>query len=75
MKVSEIRELSMQERHRKLAELKEALFNLRFQHETGQLENFQKLKVTKRDIARVRTVIQEELSKPVAEPLETNENR
>ena len=67
MKVSEIRELSMEERYRKLAELKEALFNLRFQHETGQLENFQKLKVTKRDIARVRTVIQEELSKPAAE--------
>jgi len=67
MKVSEIRELSMEERHRKLTELQEALFNLRFQHETGQLENSQKLKATKRDIARVRTVIKEESSKQAAE--------
>ncbi len=67
MKVSEIRELSTEERYRKLTELKEALFNLRFQHETGQLENFQKLKATKRDIARVQTIIQEELSRQAAE--------
>ena len=67
MKVSEIRELSMEERYRKLTELKEALFNLRFQHETGQLENSQKLKLTRRDIARVQTVIREELSKQTTE--------
>jgi large subunit ribosomal protein L29 len=63
MKASEIRELSEEERYRKLTELKEALFNLRFQHETGQLENSQKLKTTKRDIARVRTVMQQELAR------------
>ena len=67
MKPSEIRELSMEERHRKLNELKEALFNLRFQHETGQLENSWKLKATRRDIARVETIIKEELSKQVAD--------
>jgi len=59
MKAGEIRELGMQERQSKLNELTEELFNLRFQHETGQLENPQKLKVTKRDIARVATVIRE----------------
>ena len=67
MKASEIRELSIEERHRKLTELRESLFNLRFQHGTGQLENFQKLKATKRDIARVRTVIQQELAKQTAD--------
>ena len=66
MKANEIRELSMEERYRKLTELKESLFNLRFQHETGQLENSQKLKATRRDIARIQTIIQEELTKQVA---------
>jgi large subunit ribosomal protein L29 len=51
-----------------LVELKQELFNLRFQHETGQLENPQKLKQTKRDIARVKTIIrQEDSAKPVSE--------
>ena len=67
MKASEIRGLSMEERYRKLTELKESLFNLRFQHETGQLENSQKLKATRRDIARVQTIIQEELTKQAAD--------
>ena len=44
---------------RKLDDLKEGLFNLRFQHETGQLENPQKMKQTKRDIARVKTLIKQ----------------
>lgn len=59
MKASEIRELSMEDRRRRVEELQEALFNLRFQHETGQLENPQKLKQTKRDIARLKTLIGE----------------
>lgn len=60
MKASEIRELSMNDKLRRVEELQEALFNLRFQHETGQLENPQKLKQTKRDIARLKTLIGEE---------------
>jgi len=44
---------------RKLGDLKEELFNLRFQHETGQLENPQKIKQAKRDIARVKTIIKQ----------------
>ena len=59
MKASEIRELSREEIIRKTADLKEELFNLRFQHEVGQLENPQKMKQTKRDIARVKTIIRE----------------
>ncbi len=59
MKASEIIELSLEERHRKVTDLKEELFNLRFQHEIGQLENPQKMKQTKHDIARIKTVIRE----------------
>lgn len=59
MKASEIREMSLEELHRKVEDLKEELFNLRFQHETDQLDNSQKMKQTKRDIARVKTVITE----------------
>ncbi len=59
MKASEVRELSLEEMHRKVTGLKEELFNLRFQDEIGQLENPQKMKQTKRDIARIKTVIRE----------------
>ena len=59
MKASEIKDLSMEEMLRKLTDLKEELFNLRFQHETGQLENPQKMKQAKRDIARVKTIIKQ----------------
>lgn len=59
MKASEIRELSPDEMQRKAVDLKEELFNLRFQHEIGQLENPMKMKQTKRDIARIKTIIQE----------------
>ena len=59
MKPIEIRELSLEEKLRKASDLKEELFNLRFQHEIGQLENSQKMKQIKRDIARVKTIIKE----------------
>lgn len=57
MKASEIRELGEGEIEHKVAELKEALFNLRFQHETGQLENPKKIGETKKDIARLQTIL------------------
>jgi large subunit ribosomal protein L29 len=59
MKASEIRSLSGEEQAIKLSDLKEELFNLRFQHEVGQLENSSKLKQIKRDIARIKTVLRE----------------
>ncbi len=59
MKVSEIRELSQEERLHKLDDLREEMFNLRFQHEIGQLENPKKIMQTKADIARIKTVTRE----------------
>ena len=57
MKASELRELSQAELEQKLAELKQELFNLRFQHAVNQLENPMRMKAVKRDIARVKTVL------------------
>ena len=59
MKAGEIRDLNLEEMHQKVSDLKEELFNLRFQHEIGQLENPQRMKETKRDIARLKSIIQE----------------
>ena len=59
MKASEIREFSLEEKQRKLDDLKEELFNLNFQQETGQLENPQKMKQTRRSIARIKTILKE----------------
>ena len=56
MKASEIRALSADERAKKLAELKEELFNLRFQQAINQLENPMRIKAVKKDIARILTV-------------------
>ncbi len=59
MKASEIRDMNVEDMHRKVSDLKEELFNLRFQHEIGQLENPQRIKQTKRDIARLETIVKE----------------
>ena len=59
MKVSEIRDLEFEEMQSKVDDLREELFNLRFQHGTGQLENTTKLKQAKKDIARLKTIIRE----------------
>ena len=59
MKASDIRALSRDEMNQKLTDLQHELFNLRFQHEIGQLENSSKLKQTKKDIARIQTVLSE----------------
>ena len=59
MKASEARDLSMEEKGQKVVELTEELFNLRFQHEIGQLENPQIMKQTKREIAKLKTIINE----------------
>ena len=57
MKAAELREMSNAELTKKLAELKEELFNLRFQHAINQLENPGRIETVKRDIARVNTVL------------------
>lgn len=57
MKVNEIINLSDEELAKKLQELKSELFNLRFRHASGQLENPMSINLVKKDIARVNTVI------------------
>ncbi|MGW8208400.1 MAG: 50S ribosomal protein L29 [Syntrophobacteria bacterium] len=59
MKASEYRDLSIEELIVKEKELAEALFNLKFQHATGQLDNTAQLKRTRKDIARVKTILVE----------------
>jgi large subunit ribosomal protein L29 len=58
-RASEIRELSVEETEQRLAETNEELFNLRFQHATGQLENYRRLRQLRRDIARLKTILRE----------------
>ena len=60
MKVNEIREMSAEDMTKKLASLKEELFNLRFQHATGQLENTMRIKDVKKTIARIKTIQREQ---------------
>ncbi len=56
MKVSEIRDMSAVELDKKLAELKQELFNLRFQLAVNQLENPMRIRAVKKEIAQVKTV-------------------
>ena len=57
--MNKIREMSDAELNAELMKMKKDLFNLRFQHVTGQLENPVLLRETRRDIARVKTIIKE----------------
>ena len=59
MKTTKIRELSAAELDTKLADLKEELFNLRFQMATGQCENPMKIRDVKKSIARIKTIQRE----------------
>lgn len=59
MKISELRNLSIEDLKNKLKDLKSELFNLRFQLAVNQLENPMRIKAVRKDIARVQTVIRE----------------
>jgi len=59
MKPSKVREMGTDELHTKERELSEQLFRLRVQQSIGQLDNAIKLRQTRRDIARVKTVLRE----------------
>ncbi|HHU77270.1 MAG: 50S ribosomal protein L29 [Caldicoprobacterales bacterium] len=59
MKANRFREMSQEELHQNLAELKSELFNLRFQLATGQLENPMRIREVKKNIARVKTILRE----------------
>ncbi|GAB3700621.1 50S ribosomal protein L29 [Mariniluteicoccus flavus] len=69
---ADLRGLSREELNKKVTELKEELFTLRFQNATGQLESHGRLRAVRKDIARIYTVLQERNLGIVAEP-ETNE--
>ena len=64
LKASEIRELTDDELDRHLAERRQELFNLRFQHATGALDNSAALARVKRDIARLLTLSGERARTP-----------
>ena len=64
MELKKIKEMTEVELNAELKKKKNELFNLRFQHVTGQLDNPIKMKDVKREIARVKTIIREkEISK------------
>ncbi len=59
MDLNKMREMTDVELNAELDKMKKELFNLRFQHVTGQLENPVQMREIKRDIARVKTIIRE----------------
>ena len=59
MKAKELKNLSVEELNKKLEGLKKDLFMLRMQHATNQLDNPMQINATKKDIARVKTIIRE----------------
>jgi large subunit ribosomal protein L29 len=60
VKAKEIRELTRDEIEQRLRESHEELFNLRFQHTTGQLNNPLRIREVRKDIARLTTILKEE---------------
>ena len=59
MELKKMREMTEVELNAELGKMKKELFNLRFQHVTGQLENPVRLREVRRDIARVKTIMRE----------------
>ena len=64
MKARELRDLSEAELRQKETDLTAELFNLKFQHATGQLENTERLPQVRKDLARVKTLLGEKISSP-----------
>ena len=67
MKVDKVREMSADELAARERELQEQLFRLRFQKSIGQLDNALKIRETRRDIARVKTVLRQRRAQAAAE--------
>lgn len=59
MDVKELRDMTDEELQQKAQQLKQELFNLRFQQATGRIENVMRIKQTRRDIARIKTILRE----------------
>jgi large subunit ribosomal protein L29 len=62
VKASELKDLTIEELRSKEKEIQETLFNLKFQHATGLLENTMRIPLTKKDLARVKTVIRAKMA-------------
>ena len=67
MKVKEIREMQVEQLRSKLADTREELMKLRFQQVSGQLTDSSRLRLLRRDIARMETILNEELRQAAAE--------
>jgi large subunit ribosomal protein L29 len=67
MKAAEIRKLSTDDILKQLGETREELMNLRFQQATGELVDFTRLRITRRLVARLETIINERESEAVME--------
>ena len=61
MKAKDVRELSLKELQTKEVDLQQEMFNLKFQFQTGQLEHAAKIKDLRKDLARVKTILQEKI--------------
>jgi large subunit ribosomal protein L29 len=59
MKGKEFKDFTAEELQKRKKDFKEELFNLRFQHSTGQLENTGRMRLIKKDIARIETVLRD----------------
>lgn len=63
MKAKELRELTVDELKRKLEDLRRELFNLRFQQITHQLKNPIRIRIVRKDIAKILTILREKETK------------
>ena len=59
MKTKDLKDFTKEELLKRKKDLKEEMFNLRFQHSTGQLENTARMKVIKKDVARLETILRQ----------------
>ncbi len=60
LKGKEIRDMSRDEMEQRLVEVKEELFNLRFQNATGQLDNYKRIRELRHDVARLKTIMRQQ---------------
>jgi len=67
MKARELREQSVEELERRLADFREQLFKLRFQNSTGQIEDPNRIRLARKNVARVLTLLRERRSVAGAE--------
>jgi len=67
MKTEEIRKMSVEEMHGKISDMREELMKLRFQQVTGQLTDTSRLRLLRRDVARMETISNERTRSTVQE--------